>query len=157
MGFMRFMRFTLARDRDTKEIVRRLGELRPDSVRRWGRMSAHQMMCHLTDGFRMATGEKRVNATPSLSQRTLIKWIALHLPLPWPAGIMTVSEIDQEVGGTSPADFAADLAELEARVAQFAACRGGWPAHPIFGRMSDAEWLRWGWRHTDHHLRQFGL
>jgi hypothetical protein len=28
--------------------------------------------------------------------------------------------------------------------------------HPIFGRMSEAAWLRWGWLHADHHLRQFG-
>jgi hypothetical protein len=32
----------------------------------------------------------------------------------------------------------------------------GRPAHPIFGRMTEAEWMRWGYLHTDHHLRQFG-
>ena len=29
--------------------------------------------------------------------------------------------------------------------------------HPIFGTMSKTEWGRWGYRHVDHHLRQFGL
>ena len=33
---------TLARDRDKVELVGRLRALRPDSVRRWGRMSVHQ-------------------------------------------------------------------------------------------------------------------
>jgi len=28
--------------------------------------------------------------------------------------------------------------------------------HPIFGDMSEAEWMRWGYLHCDHHLRQFG-
>ena len=28
--------------------------------------------------------------------------------------------------------------------------------HPYFGAMTRAEWLRWGWLHADHHLRQFG-
>jgi hypothetical protein len=28
--------------------------------------------------------------------------------------------------------------------------------HPIFGRITRAEWLRWGYLHADHHLRQFG-
>jgi len=32
----------------------------------------------------------------------------------------------------------------------------GWPSHPILGGMSDAAWLRWGYLHMDHHLRQFG-
>ena len=49
---------TLAHERDIADIVRRLGYLRHDSVRRWGRMSAHQMVCHLTDGCRMLTGER---------------------------------------------------------------------------------------------------
>jgi Protein of unknown function (DUF1569) len=30
------------------------------------------------------------------------------------------------------------------------------PAHPIFGRMTEEEWMRWGYLHVDHHLRQFG-
>ena len=49
-----------------------------------------------------------------LLQRTIVKWIALYLPLPWPAGILTRPEIDQELGGTRPVDFAADVAQLEA-------------------------------------------
>ncbi|MGE3404237.1 MAG: DUF1569 domain-containing protein [Vicinamibacterales bacterium] len=28
--------------------------------------------------------------------------------------------------------------------------------HPFFGPLSEREWLHWAWRHTDHHLRQFG-
>jgi hypothetical protein len=55
-------------------------------------------------------------------------------------------------------DFAADVSELAALLDRIAARRmdGVWPAHPIFGRMSPAAWLRWAYLHTDHHLRQFG-
>jgi hypothetical protein len=28
--------------------------------------------------------------------------------------------------------------------------------HPLFGPLTRAEWGRWGLRHADHHLRQFG-
>ena len=105
----------------------------------------------------MASGEKPTNDVSNVGTRTVLKWIALHLPLRWPPGVKTVQEVDQEVGGTKPLEFFADLAELEARVERFAAQRGGWSAHPIFGRMSEAEWLRWGYLHTDHHLRQFGV
>jgi hypothetical protein len=31
------------------------------------------------------------------------------------------------------------------------------PAHGLFGTMSLRDWQRWAYRHTDHHLRQFGL
>jgi hypothetical protein len=27
----------------------------------------------------------------------------------------------------------------------------------VFGRMSQAAWLRWAYLHMDHHLRQFGV
>ena len=33
--------------------------------------------------------------------------------------------------------------------------RGTVTRHPAFGAMSAREWLRWGWLHADHHLRQF--
>jgi hypothetical protein len=70
-----------------------------------------------------------------------------------------VPEVDQAIAGTSPTDFAADVAELEALM-MVVATRGSaavWPTHPFFGRMSEADWLRWGYLHLDHHLRQFGV
>ena len=48
---------TLARQRDKAEILQRLSKVRPESVRRWGRMSAHQMVCHLSDAFRWCSSE----------------------------------------------------------------------------------------------------
>lgn len=147
---------TLARQRDRAEILGRLRKLRPESGRRWGRMSAHQMVCHLCDSFRAVTGRKPVSHASSLLQRTIVKWIALFLPVPWPAGIPTRPELDQELGGTRPVDFAADVAQLEALLDQFAEAKDR-EAHPTFGRLSEGVWLRWGYLHMDHHLRQFGV
>jgi hypothetical protein len=150
---------TLARPGEKAEILRRLQTVRPDDVRRWGRMSAPQMVCHLSDTFRMAMGRIPVSHATGPWQRTAVKWIALYLPLRWPGGrILTRPEIDQEVGGTKPGDFAGDVAELEALVELFTAPTRtfAWAAHPIFGRMSDAAWMRWAYLHMDHHLRQFG-
>ena len=147
---------TLARPRDKAEILGRLRTIRPESVRRWGRMSAHQMVCHLADSFRMALG-KPMKRTGGVYQRTVVKWIALYSPVPWPPGLVTSPEIDQEGAGTPPADFAEDVAQVEALLERVAAPT---PAlaqrHPVFGAMSDAAWLRWGYLHTSHHLRQFG-
>jgi hypothetical protein len=149
---------TLASDRDRAEILRRLRAVRADSAARWGRMSAHQMVCHVSDGFRMAAGHKPVRHSARLLERTLLKWMVLYLPRRWPAGITTSPEIDQEVGGTRPIDFAADVAQLEALVGLATQTgTGGWQRHPFFGRMSEADWLRWGYLHADHHLRQFGV
>jgi hypothetical protein len=149
---------TLARKRDKAEILRRLQEVHPESVRRWGRMSAHQMVCHLNDSFRVMTGEKTASDATGLVQRTFMKWIALYLPVNWPPGILTRPEIDQEAGGTRPDNFAADVAQLESLLEFITASKRRFDAqtHPIFGRMSHAAWMRWGYLHTDHHFRQFG-
>jgi hypothetical protein len=149
---------TLARPEDRAEILRRLKTVRPDSPRRWGRMSTHQMVCHLSDSFRVLTGEKQASPATSVLHRTIVKWIALYAPLRWPRGYLTRPEIDQEKGGTRPADFAADVARLEMLVEVIVTAPPGTFAgqmHPIFGPMSEAAWLRWGYLHMDHHLRQF--
>ena len=150
---------TLAVQRDKAEILHRLRNVRPDSVARWGRMSAHQMVCHLADSIRMATGDMTVSLETSVLMRTMVKWVVLYIPLRWPAGIPTSPEIDQERGGTKPVDFAADVAQLEALVELVTARTDtvGRQHHPRFGKLSDAAWLRWGYLHMDHHLRQFGV
>ena len=149
---------TLARPRDKDELLQRLRRLRPDSVRRWGRMSVHQMVCHLNDSLLVAMSQRDVSHAINLPSRTIVKWIALYLPVRWPVGILTRPEIDQEVGGTRPTDFEADVARQQALIKEVAAhpgkLRGS--VHPIFGRLSERAWLRWAYLHTDHHLRQFG-
>jgi Protein of unknown function (DUF1569) len=149
---------TLARPRDKAEVLHRLRAVRPESVARWGRMSAHQMVCHLSDGYRMAIGEKVVTRTGGLFHRTVFKWIVLYAPLRWPSGIPTSPEIDQELQGTRPVSFGSDVAQLEALVELVTtrARSSDWQGHPLFGRLSEAAWLRWAYLHMDHHLRQFG-
>jgi hypothetical protein len=153
-------RRTLARPEDKEDLLRRLAALRPESARRWGRMSAHQMVCHAYDALQMSLGEQPVTSRGRLWERTAVKWIALYAPLRWPPGILTSPELDQVQGaGTGPVEFSADVARLQALVERAAALpvRTRCPAHPVFGAMSDAAWRRWAWLHTDHHLRQFGV
>jgi len=150
---------TLARERDKAEVLRRLSALRHDSQRRWGRMSAHQMVCHLSDGYRILTGERRTELAASPLPRPIMKALALYLPLKWPPGISTTPDLDQDIGGTKPIDFDADVAELAKLLDRANLPYPDVPErlHPLFGRMSDVAWMRWAYLHADHHLRQFGL
>jgi hypothetical protein len=150
---------SLARDSDRQELLRRLQRISSESPRRWGKMSAHQMICHLDDSFKAGTGEKPVGSSTSFLRRTVVKWIGLYLPIPWPKGIPTRPEMSQELGGTRPTEFEADRQRLIHTIERFAAISRdfAWQAHPLFGRMSERDWWRWGYLHTDHHLRQFGL
>jgi hypothetical protein len=121
-------------------------------------MSAHQMVCHLNDSFLMMTGVRPVSDASSFLNRTIVKWIALYGPSRWPPGIRTSPEIDQEIMGTCPADFAQDVRTLQSFVETIAGHGSSFEGrtHPVFGPMSGSAWLRLAYLHTDHHLRQFG-
>jgi hypothetical protein len=136
------------------EIVQRLNLVRPDSIRKWGKMTPHQMICHLADSFRGMLSEKPISMATGLFQSTVMKWGALRVPLEWPHGIPTRPEMDQQRGGTPPADFARDLQDALTLMQRFLA--GPKAHHPFFGAMSEWEWMRWAYLHMDHHLRQFG-
>lgn len=90
--------------------------------------------------------------------RSLLKWVALWAPIPWPKGFKTVPELDQQTGGTSPAEFDDDVRELRGLLDRLTRRPRNfqWQPHPHFGQMSDREWMRLGYLHMDHHLRQFG-
>jgi hypothetical protein len=137
-------------------ILARLDALDPDAHKRWGRMSVGGMLCHLTDAFLAVLGERGPRGTPKLHERTVMRWVALSTPVPWPKGVPTMAVCDQEKDGTPPSDFEHDKQTLRDATERFlGAIDGENLFHPIFGRMSVGEWGRWGYRHMDHHLRQF--
>ena len=119
-------------------------------------MTAHQMVCHLNDAFRVGAGEMYASPATNLFQRTVAKWIALRTAVPWPHGLPTRPEIEQGRGGTPPSDWAHDRAKLSASIIAFGG-RQAFGVHPFFGTMAQRDWHAWGYRHVDHHLRQFGV
>ena len=152
------MKKTLVDPAQRAALVARLQRLAPESPRQWGRITAHQAVCHLSDSFRSMMSPTAISSVATPFSRTVIKWIALHAPMTWPHGVKTRPEVDQEIGGTEPVDFAHDRRRLEALIEQFAARRDDdFQPHPMFGPLTTGEWQRWGWLHTDHHLRQFGV
>jgi len=150
---------TLRNPKVVDEIFSRSQKLTPQTPRRWGRMRAHQTLCHLNDAFKLYMGE--ISAAPHgfPYPSKLLKWSCLWVPVPWPKGFRTVPEADQEQTGTRPTEFQKDAAEFRLLLNRFAGLADdfAWPAHPYLGVMSRCEWMRLGYLHTDHHFRQFGV
>ena len=148
---------SLASEVCRSETLERIRALSVDSPRRWGKMAVGQMVCHLDDGFLMAAGERPVGEVSSAWSRTGMRWLALYLPVPWPKGVRTLPEVDQLRDGTPPTEFATDVDRLERSFVSFveAATADRCGRHPFFGALSSAEWLRLGYLHADHHMRQF--
>lgn len=149
---------TLLNLHDQEEVLARLQRVRPDSSRQWGKMSAHQMICHLSDGFKMYIGLKTVAPAGFPYPSKILKSVALWAPIPWPKSFKTVPELDQQKDGTPPEQFDRDVGDLSLLVNRFTSRSRDfqWQPHPHFGQMSEKEWMRLAYLHMNHHLRQFG-
>ena len=141
------------------EVVARVERVRPDTPRNWGKMNARQMICHLNDAFLGVVGEKPLEIPGEFTLWPVLKYLALYAPMKWPQGVPTRPEMDQlGGGGTPPEDFECDVRRLLDTMDRFARRPRDFQfrPHPMFKEMSEAQWMRWGYLHVDHHLRQFG-
>ena len=138
-----------------RELLERLSHLTAEVRPQWGKMTAPQMLTHVNDQFRMALGD-----LPTVPERLPIRYFPLNnlvaYVLPWPKSSPTAPEllarIDQSTWATEVATFASVLQRFATQPADVA-----WPVHPAFGRLSRRAWAKLGYRHTDHHWRQFGV
>jgi hypothetical protein len=143
---------TLVSSADRQAVLERLRRLRPDSRPSWGELSAQRMVCHLSDSLRVALGDVAAQRVDTVVSRTLVKWLVVYSPVkPPPEKIQTAPEMM----ATAPTTWAQDLATLESLLAR-AGTTPSAATHPYFGPLSPDGWGRLGWKHIDHHLRQFG-
>ena len=146
---------TLANTADCEKIARRIAGLTLDAPRVWGSMSIGGMLCHLDDSYQAVMGERTLSMLKLGIPQGMAKFLALRSPMRWPRNVMTSESVRQGGGGTPPTQFDEDRARLLATFEQFCGCANLATTHPMFGSMQRTEWLRWGWLHADHHLRQF--
>ena len=144
------------RDRSTRAAVAvRLDRLLPTAPPRWGRMTAPQMLAHLNDAIDMAFGDRPVPVRNLPLARTwLMKQLIFHV-LPFPKNVPSAKEITTRV----PDAFEVERQRLTSQMERMDAAITGveCATHPIFGKLTLNEWGTLGYRHTDHHLRQFGV
>ncbi|WP_375418584.1 DUF1569 domain-containing protein [uncultured Hymenobacter sp.] len=137
-------------------LTARIEQLAPDTPRRWGTMSAQQMLVHCADQLRVSRGEKPVTSVrlPGFL-KPLVKWLVVTRLKEFKPGMRTLKELDAKAGMTPLTTFADDRKALLALIepAQYS------PAgvkHPVFGHLSAQELGEVTWKHLDYHLRQFG-
>ena len=141
-------------------LVERLRRLRPETPRRWGTLTAGEMLCHLGDAHESVLGVRAAPGSPPPGPpRPVLKWIALYGPIPWPKGVTTRAGVDPRLQGTRPGDFELDRQRTITSLQRLALADPSSLAtrHFRFGSMSASDWYRWAYRHVDHHLRQFGV
>ena len=135
---------------------RRLRSLCETDQRQWGVMSVAEMVCHLRESFPMATGARPTAPVHGGWRARAMKFLALRVPVQWPKDVATVPELQVGAARMRLASFAEDKASAIAAFERFLVVANNRTSHSFFGAMEPADWMRWGYLHTDHHLRQFG-
>jgi hypothetical protein len=145
---------TLFQEDTRSEILRRIDRLTPRSARLWGRMDVGQMVAHCGDQLRLALGDLGSSPPSGPMRFPPLRWIIIH-QIPWPKG---KAAAPPELFTTPPASLDGDRQALRTLIERFgrAAPESSWPSHPKFGNLSGKDWGVLGYRHLDHHLRQFG-
>jgi hypothetical protein len=139
------------------EVRGRLTQLRRDSERQWGTMTAAQAIAHCASGLEIALGDRRPPRV--LFGRIfgrIIKPLALGNDAPMRRNSPTVPDLVV----TDERDVDVERQRLDGLVTRFSAAGpGGCTTHPhsFFGRLAPDEWAVLMYKHLDHHLRQFGV
>jgi len=144
---------SLRNDADRQQLLERMQRVRSDAKPLWGRLDAHRMLCHTADVMRIALGELPSSPQHSFFSRTIGKFMVVNTGFQAPRGKI---ETAPEMMTTKPKSWDADLAacvELAERIGNGSASA----VHPAFGPLSPDEWGRMCWKHTNHHLVQFGV
>ena len=139
---------------DRAAIVSRVRSLSSSSTGRWGTMDVTDMLKHLHLAGLMALGEMEV---PSENKRAFQMFPLKHLLLyvvPFPKGAPTAPKLKPEAAASIEEERTAVL-ELIERLGT-GPRDGSGPDHPLFGPLTWREWGVVTYKHTDHHLKQFG-
>lgn len=137
-----------------------LKALRADTPPLWGAMTAQQVVEHLLWTFEMSTGRARVECRLPDEKRALLRAF-LYDNRPTPHGFSNPELVDGLPPLRHP-DLDAARRALREEVDRFLDDAGAIPAdavfvHPLFGAIGREEWSRTHFKHTHHHLLQFGL
>ena len=140
-----------------EDLVSRFRRLAPTQRCLWGGMNAQQMALHVGDASGAVLKQHEFTAK-TRGGPTAVRRVALLYFLPrMPRGIKTGA--DPAAAVVDPAQFGQDVERTVALLQRLATAPPDAlvDRHPILGPMTRAQWMRWAFMHTDHHLRQFGL
>lgn len=140
-----------------EELKQRIGRLRPDSQRQWGKMNVAQAVAHCSGPMEWAVGDVKPPRmfvgrilAPLVKSRLLRDETPMGRNAPTAKSIVVADQrnLDEE------------RKRLCALIDRFAAAGPkGCTTHPhtFFGSLTPEEWAILMYKHLDHHLRQFGV
>jgi len=138
-----------------QKITARLNNLTPDTKGRWGKMDVTQMLTHMNDAFRISLGMKPAVDKSGFFSHYITFPVAVYVLPFWPKGEATAEELDQFKAGSKPRDFYTELEFLLKMIDVFNEREETkLKPHPMFGKLTKAQWRNLLIKHLNHHLNQ---
>ena len=140
------------------QVQTRLRKLEPHSERRWGTMTAPQMLAHCSGSMQWAVGEVVPERGPLLVR--LMGRLVEPMVFRNDAPLRKNSPTAKSLVMSDERDLAKERERLSGLIDKFVAkgaagCTTN--PHSFFGKMTPDEWAILMYKHLDHHLRQFGV
>lgn len=139
------------------ELLSRLEKLTPEHQAKWGKMDVNQMLSHCQKIIQVALGEKNLKR-PNFVVRFLLQFMKpmLYNDKPWKQGLPTAKEF--VISNTD--GFKTEKALLKKLITRMHYSKEYFEPskqHPVFGKMKAWMWGQSGYKHLDHHFKQFGV
>lgn len=135
------------------ELVQRVNILTANSQSKWGKMNVYQMLKHCTMSEEMFQGKKTYKR---LFIGHLFGKIALNGILKDEKPMKQNSPTHPEMKITGAGNFENEKAKWIELLQAYSSFSNLDFVHPFFGKMTKDEIGKYVYKHTDHHLRQFG-
>lgn len=146
---------SLFNESDNQAITDRIEKLTAETPALWGKMNVAQMLAHCQAPIRVLLGE-------ATTKRGLIGFLFGRMAKKKMVNFEPFSKslpTDPTFIVKRPVNFNEEKGRLIAYIERLrenpTAVKDS--VHPFFGKMSREEWDTLGWKHLDHHLRQFGV
>jgi len=150
------MRKSLLNKECGETLVRRIQKLQPDASPLWGRMNATEMLLHLN-----RINEQLLNAPATkkgISLKQYIgRWLFLYVFSNFPKNARTPKRNDTK-GQIDTSAFGEQQQKFIELIQRFPLHQQPIELpHPYFGDLNTKQWGLAGYKHVNHHLRQFGV
>ncbi|MFA5405310.1 MAG: DUF1569 domain-containing protein [Ignavibacteria bacterium] len=141
---------------DKSELIERINKLTPDTKPEWGKMNVSQMLEHCTVSVKLALGEINPEVNEEyLRLGKLVKGKVFETDvflkeLPTSKEFKIIVDGNFKINKDTFIDYLNKFAETDINIE----ING---SHPFFGILTMEEWSKLIWKHTNHHLIQFGI
>jgi len=147
---------SVLKEKYLNELLERVQSIQPEQLPLWGKMNIVEMLMHCTQ-VTAAVLDSPKSSHPTTWKQHIAKFIFLYLKKEFPKLVKGPKRFDAK-GKVQAEEFILwkqNFTETLEKFKNLEKPLSGY--HPFFGKLNHKEWGIMLYKHTHHHLKQFGL